>query len=84
MGDTRRLEVKAPSLRVRDLTCDRRMAFDGLRAASAVDVREMSARRKVFAERCMTSVFIALCALMRLCAYCRLVMLALWLRVNRK
>lgn len=66
MGDTRRLEVKAPSLRVRDLTCDRRMASDGLRAASAVDVRERSARRKVFDERCMVGVFKGLFALMRL------------------
>lgn len=66
MGDTRRDEVRAPSLSVSDFTCDKRIALDGLRAASAVDVRERSARRKVFIERCMAGVFMVLRTLMRL------------------
>lgn len=76
MGDTRRDEVRAPSLSVSDFTCDKRIAFDGLRAASAVDVRERSARRKVFAEICMTGVFLTLRALMHLLSSCCLRALA--------
>lgn len=70
MGVTRRDEVRAPSLSVSDFTCDKRIALDDLRAASAVDVRERSARRKMLAERCMTGVFMALSALMRLLSSC--------------
>ena len=63
--------MRAPSRRVSDLTCDRRIALAGLRAAEAVVVRERRARTREAAGKCIADMLdgsrLRLCASVKLC-----------------